>query len=730
MLGTPPSPSLPLKGGGGSPCEPLRCSPPPLRGRLGWGGARTLFAVLGAAIALSGALVILDRLFPPSLERYANPSTVVLDERGEILRAFTAPDQSWRLKTAVKDVDPVYVALLEAYEDKRFPRHWGVDPAALARALWQWVRAGHIVSGGSTLTMQTARLLSPRPRTLLGKAGEMLQALQLERRLSKAEILSIYLTLAPFGGNLEGVRAASLAYFGKEPRHLTPGEAALLVALPQSPERVRPDLHPEAAQRARDKVLRELVARGALGRSEAAEAAAEALPRHRAALPFLAPQLAAELAAAAPAGTVLRTTLDGRLERRVEELVRRELLEEGASIAVLVVENRGRQVRVAVGSADFAAPFGQIDMTRAERSPGSTLKPFIYGMGFDALLIHPDTIIEDAPLRLGDYAPQNFDREYHGEVTVREALQRSLNIPAVALLSRLGTERFVAAVRGAGAALTFEEGVTRPSLAVALGGVGIDLRDLVMLYAALADGGMVRPLAFRAGAAAASGTPLLTPASAWYVGDILRGTALPDPLVRLPQGNAMRPIAYKTGTSYGFRDAWSLGYSERYTVGVWVGRPDGAPRPGQYGISAAAPLLFKVFGLLPAETAVESEPKGVWAAGGARALPVALRRFSPAGQQPAYGARQPSSPLRILFPPQGAALELEPEGSRFAQMALKAMGGTLPLSWVVDGRPVAVVKEPGETAFFEPDGPGFSTLTVIDATGERVSETVRLGATE
>ncbi|MFI4987021.1 MAG: penicillin-binding protein 1C, partial [Alphaproteobacteria bacterium] len=704
-------------------------------GRRDWTIEPTAFEGVVAQTTLQSVvavatLLVLDRLYPPALERYANPSTMVLDERGAILRAFTTPDQAWRLKTRPSEVDPVYLAMLQAYEDKRFSRHWGVDPAALSRALWQWARAGHIVSGGSTLTMQTARLLTPRPRTLAGKASEMLRALQLEHRFAKAEILSIYLTLAPFGGNLEGVRAAALAYFGKEPNHLTRGEAALLVALPQSPERARPDLHPEAARRARDKVLHELAKRGAIGASEMAEAAAEALPRQRAALPFLAPQLAAELAATATSGAAIRTTLDGRLERRVEELARREPLEEGASLAVLVVENRGRKVRVEVGSADFAAPFGQIDMTRAKRSPGSTLKPFIYGMGFDAVLVHPDTIVEDAPLRLGDYAPQNFDREYHGEVTVRAALQRSLNIPAVALLSRLGAQRFVTAVRGAGAELAFDDGGATPSLAIALGGVGISLRDLVMLYAALADGGMARPLVFRAETPAGHGTPLVTPASAWYVSDILRGVVPPEPLVRLPQGNAIRPIAFKTGTSYGFRDAWTIGYSERYTVGVWVGRPDGAPRPGHYGIVTAAPLLFKVFGLLPPEETSDSQPPGVIASGGARVLPVALRRFSPSGPQAAFGQRQPASPLRILFPPQGAKLELEPEADRFAAIALKAAGGTQPLNWIVDGKPVATTKEPGDVAFFAPDGAGFSTLSVIDATGETVSETVRLGTSE
>ena len=690
---------------------------------------RKLASAIAAVLLAALGLLALDRLFPPQLARYEATSTMVLDERGEILRAFTTPDQAWRLKTAVKDVDPAYLAMLEAYEDRRFGRHFGVDPAALVRAFAQWLEAGRVVSGGSTLTMQTARLLSPRPRTLLGKALEMLRAVQLERHFAKSEILSIYLTLAPMGGNLEGVRAASLAYFGKEPRHLSLSEAALLVALPQAPERVRPDLHPAAARHARDKVLRRLAERGVLGRKRMEEALAEAIPERRAALPFLAPHLSAELARAAAPGSVLSTTLDGGLERRLEELVRREPSEEGVSIAVLVVENAGRRLRASVGSADFAAPFGQIDMTLAKRSPGSTLKPFIYGMGFDALLIDPDTIVEDAPLRLGDYAPQNFDRAYHGEVTVRAALQRSLNIPAVTLLSRLGPQRFVAALRAAGAELAFDDALHAPSLAVALGGVGISLHDLVMLYAGLADGGRVRPLVVerKLAARSPSESTLLSPAAAWEVGDILRGVTPPEPLVELPQGSAMRGIAFKTGTSYGFRDAWSVGYSRRYTVGVWVGRPDGAPRPGYYGIATAAPILFKVFALLPPEeSGPPPPPKALTASAAPHKLPVALRRLSASGSEARVGMPT-SAPLRILFPPADARLELEAEGARYASIALKAAGGKAPLNWVVDGKPVAVAREQGEVAFFAPDGPGFSTLSVIDAQGETVSETVRLG---
>jgi penicillin-binding protein 1C len=680
-------------------------------------------ATFGAAFALLLAALLLDRLFPPPLERYQTSSTLVLDQRGEILRAFTTGDGTWRLKSTQAQVDARFLALLRAYEDRRFLSHWGVDPLALARASWQWAAHGHVVSGGSTLTMQTARLLAPHPHTLGWKLVEMLRAVQLEAHFSKSEILSIYLTLAPYGGNLEGARAASLAYFGKEPRHLTLAEAALLVALPQSPERNRPDLHADAARHARDKVLARLAVAGAISAKDATEGESEPVATRRAALPFTAPHLADALAATAPSGSAIRTTLDGRLQTRAEAMVRREPLEEGASVALLIVDNATRHILAYVGSADYFGAAGQNDLTRAKRSPGSTLKPFIYGMGFDALLIHPDTIIDDAPLRFGDYAPQNFDRSFRGQVTVRQALQMSLNLPAVALLNRVGPQRFVSALRATGAELEFDAALGAPSLAVALGGVGISLHDLVMLYCGLSDGGEVRPLGMLLDEPAAKGTPLLTPAAAWYVTDILRGAALPEPFAQLPATGGRRAIAFKTGTSYGFRDAWAVGTSNRYTIGVWTGRPDGAPRPGHYGIATAAPLLFKLFGLLPAEDDPRPVPADVMRPTRAAALPVALRRFSVTGKPEAL---EDGSPLRILFPPPDAVLELGHDGGRLAPIALKALGGTPPLRWVVNGTPVSDAATDGDAQFWTPDGPGFATLAVIDAAGVKVSAAVRL----
>ena len=490
---------------------------------------RWLATLGGGAALLLGALLILDRVFPPDLSRYERASVVVTDRDGGILRAFETAEGAWRLPTTAEDVDPRYLALLRAYEDQRFQEHVGVDPLAVARAAWQWASSGHIVSGASTLTMQAARLLEPQPRSLGAKLRQMARAVQLEARLSKERILSIYLTLAPFGGNLEGVRAASLAYFGKEPRRLSLGEVALLVALPQSPERLRPDRHPEAALAARAKVLRRLWEHGVLSETEVADALSEPLPATRLAFPFLAPHLAQYLAAKAAPGSTIATPIDRGLQSSLEALAKREALrfDDAGDLAIVVVENRAHAVRAYLGSSDFFGPHGQIDLARAQRSPGSALKPFIYGFAFDDRVTHPTSLIDDEPMRFGDYIPRNFDRQFQGTVSVREALQQSLNVPAVALLDRVGAVRFVGDLRAAGAGLSFRRLVGTPSLPVALGGLGISLADLTMLYASFPNGGEVTALRLTENPAPKP-VRLMGSAAAWYVTDILRGSPLPE----------------------------------------------------------------------------------------------------------------------------------------------------------------------------------------------------------
>jgi penicillin-binding protein 1C len=682
---------------------------------------------------LGGTALWLDRAFPPMLDRYYDRSAVVRDRDGGMLRAYTARDGIWRIAAGPDDVSPVYLAMLKAFEDKRFDDHLGVDPLALFRAAGQMVAHGRIVSGGSTLTMQTVRLLEPRPRTLLSKLIEIGRALQLEAHYSKAEILGIYLTLAPYGGNIEGVRAASLAYFGREPTVLSAGEAALLVALPQSPTRLRPDRFPEAARAARDRVLARAAEGGVLDPVAAREAAESPTPDRRAALPFHAPHLADRLVARAPGRETYNSFVDGALQAGLEALAARalETLPAAGNLAIVAVDNDSRAITAYVGSAAFfdAMRQGQVDLGRAVRSPGSTLKPFIYGMGFEDRIILPETLIADLPTRFGDYVPTNFEGGYAGDVTVREALGRSLNIPAVAVLDRVGPVRFAARLRAAGTPLRFDDATVLPSLPIALGGGGLSLLDLARLYTALADGGVVSPLRWSpddpppSDAGASREIALLDPAAAWYVTEILAGAPPPDAMVDPAGTRRGRRIAYKTGTSYGFRDAWAIGYDARHTIAVWVGRADGAPNPDRYGRNTAAPLLFRAFALLPppVRDVVGPRPAGAPVMA-ASALPPRLRRLSTDALDlpPPPGLGQ-AEPLVIGFPADGSEVE-RPRG---APLSLVARGGRRPLRWLVDGRPLASSPLRRDADWADP-GAGQARITVIDAAGRTATARVWL----
>lgn len=678
--------------------------------------SRTIATIGGfAAAAILACAAWVYSLGPAPRGANLEYSHVVLDREGRLLRAYATSDGRWRLPATEQDVDPRYLKMLFAYEDKRFREHHGVDPFSLGRAAIQFVANGHIVSGGSTITMQLARLLEPREHRSLGaKLRQIVRAFELERSLSKDEILALYLTLAPYGGNLEGVRAAALAYFGKEPRKLSLAEAALLVALPQSPELRRPDRFPTAARAARDRVLDRVAAAGVVPLDEIARAKSQPIPRERKQLPMLAPHAADQVVMIERDRHVHRLTIDRPLQKNLQELARERASAMGpdVSVAIVAVDNATGEVRARVASADYfdLRRLGQVDMTQALRSPGSTLKPFIYGLGFEDGLIHPETLIDDRPTRYGSYTPENFDLTFQGTVTVRRALQMSLNVPAIAVLGKVGVSRLSARLSQTGAALVLPKGEA-PGLAMGLGGVGIRLSDLVMLYAGLARLGAALPLTEREGVDQPNSRRLLDPVAAWYVGNILLGAPPPD---NAPHGR----IAFKTGTSYGYRDAWAVGFDGRMTIGVWVGRPDGAPVPGLVGRSHAAPILFDAFartGLAPMP--LPRAPKGAIFANSNK-LPPPLQRF--AARNPNESVESP----RIMFPPDGARLELA-SGGQFDPVALKIAGGRAPLTVMVNGVPLAASASRG-TLFFQPDGPGFVRLTVMDARGALDSVTVRL----
>ena len=609
-----------------------------------------LIVCFGCLSVLAAGAWWIATLGPPPLGKDVAFSNRVVGRDGRLLRAYATPEGRWRLPASVADVDPRFFAMLFAYEDKRFRAHRGVDPLALVRATLQLVSSGRIQSGGSTLTMQVARLLEPRSnRNLAAKLRQIVRAVEIERTLSKDDILSLYLDLAPYGGNIEGIRAASLTYFGKEPRRLTLAEAALLVALPQSPEARRPDRSMAAARAARDRVLDRFAESGSVPADEVALAKAEPVPAGRRPMPMLAPHAAdhAVADAAVGQGSEVRLTIDAELQKNLEELARgrtRSLtatLGPDISLAMLVVDNATGEVRAHVGSPDYfdQRRAGQVDLTQALRSPGSTLKPFIYGLGFEDGFIHPETLVDDRPTRYGGYKPQNFDFTFQGTVTVRRALQMSLNLPALAVLDQVGASRLTARLAQAGATLVLPEGEA-PGLAIGLGGVGTKLSDLVMLYAGIARLGTVLPLTEkasegpRAAGYKADANRLMEPVAAWYVGNVLIGTPPPE-------NGVPGRVAFKTGTSYGYRDAWSLGFDGRYTIGVWVGRPDGAPVPGLVGRMAAAPILFDAFARLPTQpSSLPRAPSGVLLATGAK-LPPPLKFFQPGERGGAGGGEAP-----------------------------------------------------------------------------------------
>jgi penicillin-binding protein 1C len=678
-----------------------------------------LLACVAALVAWTWA-----NLQPLSLARAEALSVTVLDRNDRLLRAYTSPDGRWRLPAEVKEVDARYLAMLIAFEDKRFRRHHGVDPLAVGRAGWLLLRHRRPLSGGSTITMQVARLLlGVHEKTLVGKIRQALLALQLDWRLSKDEILRLYLRLAPFGGNLEGVRAASLAYFGKEPRRLSVGEAALLVAIPQSPEMRRPDRFPAAAKRARNHVLARMLAAGVISREDAARAMAERVPTARREFPMLAPHLADAEVEQHKNRTVHRLTLDYMAQANLEQLVRDYAGTLGGrlSAAVVAVDHRTGEVIAQVGSPGLLDEdrFGAVDMASAIRSPGSTLKPIIYGLAFELGLAHPETLIEDRPSRFGIYVPKNFDHDWHGTVSIRTALIQSLNIPAVKVLEQLGAGRLYTRLQQAGVNPVLPQG-TDPSLAMALGGLGLRLTDLAQLYATLAQGGEPVVLKYRRDVAppkgAVAGQRLLSQVAAWYVGDIL--------CQALPPANA-KPglLCYKTGTSYGFRDAWSVGFDGRYVIAVWVGRPDGATTPGLTGRTTAAPLLFDAFARIAARrTPMPPAPTGALRVANAD-LPPPLKRFreGAADDGAAGGYLEPA--VKIAFPPDRS--EIEVEDGESAGVTVKGEGGALPLTWLLDGEPIASDPQRREVQL-PAEGRGFFKLSVIDARGRADRVTIRL----
>ncbi len=639
-----------------------------------------------------------DTVIPPLV---LETGVEVLDRDGDLLRAYTVEDGRWRLPVSYGAVDPDYIEMLVAYEDRRFWTHSGIDLRSFARAAWQRITTGRIVSGGSTLTMQVARLLEETGTGEWGgKIRQIRLALALERQLSKEGILTLYLHLAPYGGNIEGVRAATLTWFGTEPHRLTAAQSALLVALPQAPSSRRPDRFPEAARAARNRVLSRAVQFTTLTEAQIAWARDEPIPTTRRDFPTLAAHLSDRAIAQRPTQGTHHLTIDADLQQQMERLASRAIGDLGPqmSAAIMVLDHETGELLASVGSPDYTdtAREGFVDMTQAVRSPGSTLKPLIYGLAFDAGLLHPQTLIQDRPISLAGYSPQNFDGVFRGEVTAAQALQLSLNIPAVTILSEIGPHQMLSAMGRAGMDVSLPEG-EEPGLAIALGGLGTTMEDLMALYAGIARGGTAVPLHWREGDGA-EGQRILSETSAWYLGDVLSEVTPPPNAPRIG-------LSYKTGTSYGHRDAWAFGFDGRHVVGVWMGRADGASVPGAFGADLSAPLLFEAFSRINERTTPRrAPPPGALTLTNAQ-LPETLRHFDLLGDLASVTGPN------ITFPPEGAVLAYQPGFPVVARVA----DGTPPFTWLWNGAPIATGWRDREIALEATIG--FGELTVIDAEG-------------
>lgn len=619
-------------------------------------------------------------------------SSVLQDRNGEVLHIASVEEGRIRLNADLSRIDPAYIEALIAMEDSRFYSHFGVDPLAIGRAIKSNLSAGKVVSGASTITQQLGRQYKPRPRTLPTKMIEAVEAVRLDLQLSKTEQLERYLTRISYGSNIEGIEAASRIWLGKSPRYLTPDEIALLLALPQSPEARRPDRNPVAAKAGRDLVLGRMVTAGLLDFDAAEAAKTQPVPTGKRALPnrdILAHQTFGD------GISTLDAREQARVARHLADWTRKQPVPVNA--AAMIVHVPSREVRALVGTGARDHSGGWIDMTDRVRSPGSTLKPFIYAMAQDDGTLDMQSDVRDAPTRFGSYRPENFTRRYHGTVTVREALQHSLNVPAVTALHAVGANRFRAALTAAGPKARGRVGdMTGEGLALALGGTGLSARDLAVLYTALGNGGEAGPLRFDPAASQGETYRLVTEDTANAVMDVLRGAPVPKGFANM---SGVGRIAYKTGTSYGFRDSWAAGLAGDYAVIVWTGRPDGAPRPGATGRGSSAPLLFDL------------------------AAPYAdVRRDEHTAQAPfalqTVAAQTDKGPI-ILFPSSGTEVIHSERGLSIS------VDSELPVQLFVSGEPVP---RHGGMAVWTPNAPGFYRVSAIDTKGRSTNADIRVVA--
>ncbi len=555
---------------------------------------RSAYSIGG--IIVSG--VLLNIIFPLSIN--IPYSQVVTASDGSVLHAFLSSDQKWRLKTELQEITPMLKKAIISKEDKFFYYHPGVNPVSIVRAVYNNMMHGKKTSGASTITMQVARLIAPKERTYLNKLTEVFRAFQLEWYYSKDELLQLYLNLVPYGSNIEGVKSAALIYFQQPPGYLSLAQTVTLTIIPNRPSTLVIGKDNERITEERNKWLQRFASQKVFPQQDIDDAMQEPLTASRHNVPRLAPHLSLRLVKSHRGEPVIHSTIDKAMQEKAENLaynyIRRIHFTGITNCAVLVINNHNNAVKAYVGSADFynISDHGQVDGVRATRSPGSALKPFVYALGFDRGLITPKSVLTDVPVNFMGYMPQNYDKKFHGSITVQTALSQSLNVPAVKLLHQLGKQDFVSILKRAGFTQVAAD-ENKLGLSVILGGCGVKLEELTNLYACLANEGNYRKLQWTKQDTFNQSFSLLSAGAAFMTTEILTQHLRPDLPNNYESSMRLPKVAWKTGTSYGRRDAWSIGYNKEYTIGVWVGNFSGTGVPELTGADIATPLLFDLF---------------------------------------------------------------------------------------------------------------------------------------
>jgi penicillin-binding protein 1C len=562
-------------------------------------------------LAVAALLLLSALLYPPRLLDPVPFSHAISDSRGHLLRILLTPDEKYRIWTPLQEIAPAVAEATLLQEDQHFQRHFGINIFSLARAAWRFLVPSGRRVGASTITMQVARVrYHIHSRSVWGKLSQIFRALQLELHYRKSEILEAYLNLVPYGGNVEGIGAASLIYFGKRPNQLNLLEALTLAVIPQSPAQRAPDSGDlNSLMDARRELFVRWVAVHPADQKRAVEMRLPVdLGRQ---LPFIAPHFVNALDPLPKSPHELVSTLDIGLQRLLERQASAYIENKRAgglkNAAALLVNYNTMEVKALLGSVDFfdTSIDGQVNGTRAKRSPGSTLKPFLYGLGIDQGLIHPMTMLKDTPTTFSEYDPENFDKDFVGPIKVRDALIRSRNVPALQVANRLHPDLYQFLQAAGVSQLKSEE---HYGLALVLGGAEMTLEELVRMYAMLGNGGVMRPLRWTRNDPQSPGTRLLSPEASFMVLDMLKDNLPPEQLFRRDWLVSHVPVAWKTGTSMGLRDAWSIGVFGPYVLGVWVGNFSGEPNPAFIGRDAAGPLLFRMIDAIRAEHQLPLKP--------------------------------------------------------------------------------------------------------------------------